>query len=118
MPPFGCDPRRHPDLMAGKSLMLPDQPRLTILRTLMVGVEMSVCQVVERTGRESANVSKHLKRPAGDGVVARRKDGLQVFCGLDDPVVEKMCRLVCDSIYQDMEGEMERQRKSLRGKHR
>jgi ArsR family transcriptional regulator len=82
----------------------------------MVGGEMSVGGVVERTGREMANVSKHLKQLAGARLVARRKEGLQVFYRLDDPVVEKKCHLVCESIYQEIEEQTERQRELLRGK--
>jgi DNA-binding transcriptional ArsR family regulator len=104
------------NLMAGKFRMLSDPSRLAILRSLMVGGETSVGEVVEKTGRALANVSKHLKQLAEAGLVARRKEGLQVFYRLDDPVIEKICHLVCDSIYQDIEEEMERQRKLLRGK--
>lgn len=32
------------------------------------------------------------------GLVARRKEGLQVFYRLEDPVVEKVCHLVCETI--------------------
>ena len=89
---------------------------LELVRTLMVGGEMNVGQVVDRTGRTLANVSKHLKLLAEAGLVARRKEGLQVFYRLDDPVVEKICHLVCDAIYQEIEAQTERQRKLLRGK--
>jgi ArsR family transcriptional regulator len=82
----------------------------------MVGGEMSVGQVVEKTGRTLANVSKHLKLLAEAGLVARRKEGLQVFYRLDDPVVEKICHLVCESIYQEIEEQTERQRELLRKK--
>jgi DNA-binding transcriptional ArsR family regulator len=103
-------------LMAGKFRMLSDPTRLAILRRLMIGGEMSVGQVVNKTGRALANVSKHLKQLAVAGLVARRKEGLQVFYRLDDPVIEKICHLVCDSIYQEIEAQTERQRKLLRGK--
>lgn len=73
---------------------------------------------VNKTGRALANVSKHLKQLAEAGLVARRKEGLQVFYRLDDPVVERICQVVCDSIYRDVGAEMERQRKLLRGKER
>jgi ArsR family transcriptional regulator len=101
------------NLMAGKFRMLSDPTRLAILRTLMVGGEMSVGRVVGRTGREMANVSKHLNQLAGAGLVARRKEGLQVFYRLDDPVIEKICHLVCESIYQEIEEQTERQRELL-----
>jgi DNA-binding transcriptional ArsR family regulator len=46
--------------------------------------------VVEETGRNQANVSKHLKMLSEAGLVARRKEGLQVFYNLDDPLVERL----------------------------
>ena len=102
------------DLMAGKFRMLADPTRLAILRTLMGG-ERNVTQVVGETGRNQANVSKHLKMLAEAGLVARRKEGLQVFYKLDDPLVERLCRLVCETIVEEAEEEMARQKKLLDG---
>ncbi len=64
------------DLMDEKFRMLadptrPDPTRLAILRSLTAG-ERNVTQVVEETGRNQANVSKHLKMLAEAGLVARR----------------------------------------------
>ena len=102
------------DLMAEKFRMLADSTRLAILRTLMRG-ECNVTQVVEETGRNQANVSKHLKMLAEAGLVARRKEGLQVFYRLDDPLVERLCKLVCETIVEEAREEVERQRKLLNG---
>jgi DNA-binding transcriptional ArsR family regulator len=102
------------DLMAEKFRMLADPTRLAILRSLMRG-ERNVTQVVEETGRNQANVSKHLKMLAEAGLVGRRKEGLQVFYKLDDPLVERLCKLVCETIVQDAQEEVERQRRLLRG---
>jgi DNA-binding transcriptional ArsR family regulator len=92
------------DLMAAKFRMLADATRLAILRVLMRG-ERSVSQVVAETGRNQANISKHLKMLAEEGLVARRKDGLQVYYKLDDPLVERLCWLVCETIVEDFERE-------------
>ena len=35
-------------------------------------------------------------------MVARRKEGLQVYYRLTDPVIEQLCRLVCGSLINDM----------------
>jgi ArsR family transcriptional regulator len=104
------------DLMAAKFQMLSDPTRLAILRTLMQGGERNVGSIVGETGRSQANVSKHLKLLTRAGLVARRKDGLQVFYRLDDPVVEKICHLVCDSILEDIEQQLEQDRRSSGGK--
>jgi ArsR family transcriptional regulator len=102
------------DLMADKFRMLADPTRLAILRTLMAG-ERNVSQVIDETGRNQANVSKHLKMLAEAGLVARRKEGLQVFYKLTDPLVERLCKLVCDTIVEQAQGEMARQKKLLDG---
>ena len=102
------------DLMAEKFRMLADPTRLAILRSLMTG-ERNVSQVVEETGRNQANVSKHLKMLADAGLVARRKEGLQVFYTLTDPLVERLCKLVCQTIIEGAQEEITRQRKLLDG---
>ena len=102
------------DLMAEKFRMLADSTRLAILRALMEG-EKNVTQVVEETGRNQANVSKHLKMLAEAGLVGRRKEGLQVFYRLDDPLVEKLCKLVCETIVQEAREEVEQKRQLLQG---
>jgi ArsR family transcriptional regulator len=102
------------DLMAEKFRMLADPSRLAILRSLMAG-ERNVSQVVEETGRNQANVSKHLKMLAEAGLLARRKEGLQVFYRLDDPLVERLCKLVCETIVEEVQEEMDRKKKLLEG---
>ena len=102
------------DLMSEKFRMLADPTRLAILRTLMQG-ERSVTQVVEETRRGQANVSKHLKMLAGSGLVSRRKEGLQVFYKLDDPLVERLCKMVCETIVEDARKHVTRKKKLLDG---
>lgn len=100
------------ELMAEKFRMLADSTRLAILRSLMQG-ERNVTAVVEETGRNQANISKHLKMLAEAGLVARRKEGLQVFYRLEDPLVERLCRLVCDTIVQDAEEQLRQSRRII-----
>ena len=104
------------DLVAEKFQMLADPTRLSILRTLMGG-EKSVGQVVAETGRGQANVSKHLKLLAESGLLGRRKEGLQVFYRLDDPLVEQLCTLVCTNIRGEVERKISRQRELLKKIH-
>jgi DNA-binding transcriptional ArsR family regulator len=100
------------ELIAAKFQMLADPTRLAILRALMDG-EKSVGQVMTETGRGQANVSKHLKLLAYSGLARRRKDGLQVFYGLDDPLVEQLCTLVCSTIRGEVERKIIEQRELL-----
>ncbi len=101
--------------MAETFRMLADPTRLAILRSLMAG-ERNVTQVVEETGRNQANVSRHLKLLAEAGLVARRKEGWQVFSTLDDPLVKRLCKLVCETIVEAAQEAMVRQRKLLDGR--
>jgi ArsR family transcriptional regulator len=100
------------DLMAEKFRLLGDPTRLSILRALMEG-ERNVTQVIDDTGRNQANVSKHLKMLSDAGMVSRRKAGLQVFYKLDDPLIERLCKLVCDTIVDDAHTELARQKKLI-----
>lgn len=104
--------------MAGKFRMLSDPTRLSILRALMAGGERNVGQVVEETGGTQANVSKHLKQLAGAGMLARRKEGLNVLYRLTDPVIERICRRVCETILKELEAQAEASRRLLRRKKR
>src|SRR5487761_2092618 len=78
------------DRVAEKFRMLADPTRLSILRALIAG-EKSVGTVVAETGQSQANVSKHLKMLAEEGLVRRRKEGLQVFYRIGDPRIERLC---------------------------
>ena len=101
------------DRMAEKFRMLADPTRLAILRTLMEG-EKSVGRVVDETGRNQANVSKHLKMLAGSGMVSRRKEGLQVFYAIADPLIEQLCDLTCGSIVEESREQAARTRRIIR----
>jgi DNA-binding transcriptional ArsR family regulator len=109
----GTIPDELLDVMAEKFRMLADPTRLAILRTLMAG-ERSVGQVVDETGRGQANVSKHLKLLTEAGLLARRKTGLQVFYRVNDPLVEQLCTLVCQTIIRDVEDDVRRSQALLK----
>lgn len=104
------------ELMAEKFRMLSDPTRLSILRALMHSGELTVSDVVAVTGQSVANVSKHLKQLATAGLLARRKEGTFVKYQLDDPVVERICELVCDSLRRDLDDQLRRARRALRKK--
>jgi DNA-binding transcriptional ArsR family regulator len=90
------------DCMAAVFRILAEASRLAILCCLMEGGQMSVGQIVRAIGRNQATVSKHLKLMAELGLLARRKQGLQVFYWLQDPVWEKVFRLVRSSLNKGM----------------
>ena len=103
-------------LMAEKFRMLSEPTRLMILRTLMSQGEVNVSQIVEQTGSTQANISKHLKQLAVAGLLTRRKEGLNVLYQLDDPVVQKICHLVCETILKEIEEQVAQNRKLLKRK--
>ncbi len=90
---------------AGVFRALADPTRLEIIHCLMKGGEQNVTQIVEATGHPHPNVSKHLRHLRDAKLVARRKEGLQVYYKLDDPLVEKLCKLVCESLLADFESD-------------
>ena len=47
--------------------------------------------------------------------VSRRKEGLQVFYRLDDPLVERLCKLVCETIVEDARNDVARKKHLLSG---
>ena len=90
-------------MMAGRFATLADPTRLEIIHCLMKGGEQNVTRIVEATGHTPQNVSKHLRHLRDAELVARRKEGLQVFYRLDDPLIEKLCKLVCESLLDEFE---------------
>lgn len=101
----GKVPRKFLEMMAGRFAALSDPTRLALIHALMAKGEQNVTALVETVKTTHANVSKHLKVLRETGLVARRKEGLQVFYSLDDPVVRKLCELVCESLLDEFESE-------------
>jgi DNA-binding transcriptional ArsR family regulator len=81
-------------LIAGRFKVLAEPARLEILNTLKGG-ELTVTELVERTGLGQANVSKHLQLLLTHGFVQRRRDGLFVYYELADKNVLKLCDIMC-----------------------
>ena len=101
------------ELMAERFQMLADPTRLAILRTLMEG-EKSVGEIVELTEQGQANVSKHLRLLSQSGLVSRRKDGLKAFYSIQDPVLERICNLVCKTMLREADSASKRLRRGTK----
>ena len=69
--------------------------RIEIIDILAQG-ERNVESVAQETGLSLANASQHLQVLKGANLVVRRKEGLQVFYRLSDPLVLKGYRLLRD----------------------
>ena len=102
------------ELVAAKFRMLADPTRLAILRCLMEQGELNVSQIVAASGRSTANVSKHLKHLSEARMVVRRKEGSFVLYRFEDPVLKKICELVCDSLRRELENEVRRNKQLLK----
>ena len=85
------------ELIAARFRILAEPMRLKILHTLGEE-EMSVTELVEATGAGQANVSKHLALLLEAGLVARRKEGLNVFYRVADSTIFDLCEAVCTSL--------------------
>lgn len=84
--------------LAERFKTLGDPTRLRILRQLMSDGQLTVTQVVERSGCTFANTSKQLKRLHEAGLLSRNEKPPHVFYEISDPIVMEICRLVCDAI--------------------
>lgn len=89
------------DLMAGRFKILSEPMRLKILNSLHDN-EMNVQQIVETTGANQANVSKHLGIMFDAGILKRRKEGLNSFYSIADESIFKLCDLVCGGIEKNL----------------
>jgi DNA-binding transcriptional ArsR family regulator len=94
------------ELVAERFRILGDPLRLRLLHAIGTG-ELSVNELVTLTGTSQANVSKHLALLLRSGLVRRRKDGLRVFYAAADPSVFELCGLVCGSIQNRLEKELQ-----------
>lgn len=82
------------DLVARRFRTLGEPYRLRILQELAAG-EKSVGELVAELDGNQPNVSKHLQILTDAGLVGRRREGTSIFYAISDPMVFKLCDLVC-----------------------
>lgn len=95
-------------LVAARFGVLAEPMRLRLIQALFDG-ERNVGELVVATGGTQANVSRHLQTLTAAHILARRKDGLQVFYRISDPSIPQLCEVVCTAI----EKQVARQAKTL-----
>jgi DNA-binding transcriptional ArsR family regulator len=88
-------------LVARRFAVLAEPMRLRLLHALFDG-EKSVNELVALTDGTQANVSRHLQTLTQAHLLARRKEGLQVFYAIADPSIFKLCELVCGSLEKSL----------------
>ncbi len=90
------------DIVASRFKILANPMRLRLLQALESG-EKNVTQLIETTGGQQANVSKHLAALAEAGMVARRKSGLNVFYFIADRSISDLCALMCSRLQKEFD---------------
>lgn len=94
-------PKPMIERVAHRFKLLSEPVRLELLNLLHVHGEMNVQELVDASGHNQANVSKHLLQMARDGMLDRRKDGLNVYYSIQDPTLQSLCLLVCTQLRQE-----------------
>ena len=84
------------ELIARRFRTLGEPCRLRLIQQLEKG-ERSVGELVEALDGNQSNVSKHLQVLYDAGLVSRRREGTSVLYVIGDPMVLKLCELVCRS---------------------
>ena len=77
--------------------VLGEPTRLRILHTLCRD-EKCVNEIIKVTGLAQANASRHLGLMYQAGMLARRREGTQVFYRVADPMYVELCRTVSAQI--------------------
>lgn len=77
--------------------LLANPQRLRILRAICEG-ERSVGEIVALTQASQPNVSQNLALMYRHGVVARRRDGNQIYYRVKNELIVDLCRTVCTQI--------------------
>ena len=92
------DTREIPFMLIARRLKaLADPTRLAILHSLCKG-EMNVTELVEDTGFNQANVSKHLRILREEGLVTPRREQRRIFYTLSSGLSREVCDLICRSL--------------------
>jgi len=81
--------------------LLGEPLRLKLVAAL-AGGEQSVSELVEITGAGQPNVSKHLAALAQGGLVHRRKMGLVALYSIADPLVLRLCDVLCAGVQENI----------------
>ena len=97
------------DAVAAYFSVMSEPTRLRIMHALCEE-EKPVSQIVEELGATQTNISRHLNLMHRSGVLARRKEGNQVYYRAADAAMVDICRSVCSRIAAQLD-----EKKPLRG---
>jgi len=89
------------ELICRRFAVLSEPMRLRLIHALFEG-EKNVTALVEDVGGTQANISRHLQTLTNASILARRKEGLQVFYSIADPAIIGLCEMVCGSLQKQL----------------
>jgi DNA-binding transcriptional ArsR family regulator len=92
--------------VARRFRVLGEPQRLRILRVLEVGPK-TVNDVVAALDISQPNVSRHLQALFEASLVARRRSGTSTVYFVADPLVFRLCELVCHSVVEQARSGLE-----------
>lgn len=81
--------------------LLSEPTRLKILHSLCQG-ERAVNEIVAEIEASQANVSRQINMLYRAKILARRKEGTQVYYRIDDPATLGICQSVCARVSADI----------------
>ena len=97
---------RMVDSVARRFRVLGEPQRLRILQ-MLEKTPQNVSQIAEGLGASQPNVSRHLRALFEAGLITRRRSGTSTVYSVSDPLVFKLCGLVCDSLVQRARADLE-----------
>lgn len=89
------------ELIARRFRVIGEPMRIKLLDRLRSG-ESTVLALTAAVGASQQNVSKHLGVLHDAGIVARRKEGTQVYYRVVDSGVFELCETVCGSVQRQV----------------
>lgn len=89
------------EMIAQRFRVIGEPLRIRLLDNLRDG-EMTVGELVEKTGAGQQNVSRHLGVLHQAGIIGRRKDGNFVRYSIADESVFEICELVCGGLREQV----------------
>ncbi len=101
------------DAVASYFSALSEPMRLRIMHSICES-EKTVSQIVAEIGATQTNVSRHLGIMHRSGVLARRKEGNQVYYRAADAAMVELCRGVCKRISDQIDVKLPLRRDLLR----
>lgn len=87
------------ELIARRFRTLGEPYRLRLLQALEPG-EKTVGELVDALDGNQPNISKHLQILHSAGTISRRREGTSIYYAISDPMVFKLCDLICKGAAQ------------------